>query len=61
MRVGRIPYLNSEPFYFGLDGHAPDAVVAGDEADREEGDGTGAPRPGPRRRGRERAGVGGRP
>jgi SNF2 family DNA or RNA helicase len=40
---------------------APDAVVAGDEADREEGDGTGAPRPGPRRRGRERAGVGGPP
>ncbi|MBI3106073.1 MAG: DEAD/DEAH box helicase, partial [Candidatus Rokubacteria bacterium] len=40
---------------------APDAVIAGDEADREEGDGTGAPRPGPRRRGRERAGVGGRP
>lgn len=21
MRVGRIPYLNSEPFYFGLEGH----------------------------------------
>jgi len=40
---------------------APGAVVAGDEADREEDDGTGAPRPGPRRRGRERAGVGGRP
>jgi len=36
---------------------APDAVVAGDDADRDEADGAGEPRPAPRRRGRKSAGM----
>ena len=40
---------------------APDAVVAGDEADRDEEGGGGEPRPAPRRRGRKSAGAEVRP